>query len=153
MSARIKMTADREAALASNTPLTPESPAGLELEMGLNALVGQQDLLQDDIKRGRECLCKVQLELAERRASLEEWPTYEQRCGVSCLPHLTGAVVASRRIERFLKQWLGRRQKQLEEVERAIELSTRQNQQAPPAGASLAVPLHPVIECNVARAA
>ncbi len=99
----------------------------LELEMRWNTLLGQQDLLQEEIRRGTECLAQVRAELAENRALLEEWPTYEKRCGRNCLPCLTEAVWGNRRIERFLTGWLRRRRSQLAAVEKAISAFAREN--------------------------
>jgi hypothetical protein len=78
-----------------------------------NALLGQQDLLREEIRRGRECLKHAQAGLAESRRQLEEWPTYEKRCLQECLPSLIESVLANRRVERFLTGWLKRREHQL----------------------------------------
>ena len=100
-------------------------PTALELELRWNTLLGQKDLLRDEITRGKESLAQAQKELAESRSRLEEWPTYEERCGARCLPCLTESVADNRRIERFLNGWLARREKQLAVVDRAIALLAR----------------------------
>jgi hypothetical protein len=99
----------------------------LALEMQWNALLGQQDLLRDEIKRGKECLAHAQTELAGSRSLLEDWPAYERRCGENCLPSLTESVSVNERIERFLTGWLQRRQRQLVTVDQAINLFARQH--------------------------
>lgn len=95
-------------------------PGTVQREMQWNALLGQKDLLREDLKRGQECLNLARSELAENRSQLEEWPAYEGRCGGNCLPHLTESVAANRRVERFLTAWLRRRQDQLAAVEEAL---------------------------------
>jgi hypothetical protein len=95
-------------------------PTALELELRWNTLLGQEDLLREEIARGKQCLAQARKELADSRSRLEEWPTYEDRCGVHCLPCLTESVARNRRIERFLNGWLARRKKQLTEVEEAV---------------------------------
>ncbi len=108
-------------------PLTHKKrPTALEVELRWNALLGQQHLLQDEIKRGKECLAQAQTDLAQGRARLDEWPTYEQSCGGDCLPHLTEVVSANRRIERYLTAWLRRREGQLAVAERAIARFARE---------------------------
>jgi hypothetical protein len=95
--------------------------------MQWNALLGQEDLLREEITRGKECLAQAQKELAESRMLLEEWPAYEERCGRNCLPCLTDSVSGKRRIERFLTGWLKRRQEQLAAVDKAITLLAARN--------------------------
>ncbi len=101
------------------TPIVPESALARELQW--NSLLGQQDLLREEINRGKECLKMARTELAESQSRLEEWPAYERQCGVHCLPGLTGAAWANKRVERFLTGWLSRRQEQLAVVNEAIE--------------------------------
>jgi len=95
--------------------------------MRWNALLGQAELLRDEIKRGKECLAHAQTDLAESRSRLEEWPTYERQCGGNCLPCLTESVSVNNRIERFLTGWLKRRQGQLVAVDQAIDLFAAEN--------------------------
>jgi hypothetical protein len=96
-------------------------------EPELNALLGRRDLLREEIKRGKECLSRVQAELAERESRLEEWPTYETQCGVDCLPHLTASVSSGSRVVQFLTGWLSRRQVELAEVDQGLSLLARRH--------------------------
>ena len=98
----------------------------LEMEMQWNALLGQQDLLLEEIKRGEECLEQALAELADTTSRLEEWPSYEKSCGRNCLPCLTELVSSNRRIERFLTGWLRRRRAQLDSVTEAIRQMSRE---------------------------
>jgi hypothetical protein len=107
-----------------NQALQEPHQTALVLTMRWEALLGQQDLLREEIKRGTERLAQVRTALAERRLRLEEWPTYEQRCSAGCLPSLTEVVWADERLEQFLTAWLERRQKRLEAVDRAINCLT-----------------------------
>jgi hypothetical protein len=104
-----------------------EPPTALALEMRWNALLGQQDLLREEIKRGKESLRQAQTSLTERRSMLDEWPTYEKRCGTNCLPALTASVSADERIELFLTGWLERRQAELDTVTEAIAAFAREH--------------------------
>ena len=85
-----------------------------------NALRQQQDSLREEIKRGTECLRQAQSDLAERRARLENWTTYERHCGVDCLGHLTELVSSNERVTRFLNAWVERRTVELAGVERTL---------------------------------
>ena len=85
-----------------------------------HTLQGEETLLRDQILRGKECLVQVQRELAERQDLLEEWPTYETRCGVNCLPQLTESVPRNERVERFLSDWVQRREARLVAVQEAL---------------------------------
>ncbi len=96
----------------------PHTP--LELELQWNTLLGQQDLLREEIRRGEQYLEQAQAGVAEAGSLLEEWPSYEKSCGRNCLPCLTETALAGRRIERFLTNWLKRRRSQLRSVEQAI---------------------------------
>ena len=87
----------------------------------LRWLLGQEDRLRDEIQRGRECLDQASKRSAEQRAMLEEWPMYEYRCGVDCLPGLTTTLHIHRRVERFLRGWLRRREEQMAMVSRELE--------------------------------
>ncbi len=101
--------------------------AAPEWELRWSTLLGQQELLREEIKRGTECLAQVQAELAESRSRLEEWPTYEKRCGRNCLPSLTETVRVNRRVECFLTGWLKRRQAQFAAVEKASSVLAEEN--------------------------
>lgn len=121
-------------ASSNSKPAAPAKPAisaaphtSVALEMQWNALLGEQDLLREEIRRGKECLLQTQSELAESRSQLEEWPAYERRCGGHCLPRLTESVAANRRVERFLNGWLKRRQNQLAAVNEAIARYAKAN--------------------------
>jgi hypothetical protein len=118
------------------TPRVPELKAGarrkrsqedLGVEMRWNALLGQHELLREEIRRGKECLKSTQAELAESRLQLEEWPAYEKRCGERSLPGLTESVMANRRMERFLTGWLKRREHRLAAATDAIDRFAREN--------------------------
>lgn len=106
-----------EAVKSANNP----GHAGPSEDLRWHGLLGQQDLLRDEIQRGNECLQQVRKRLAESRSVLEDWPSYEERCGVNALPGLTESVLINKRIERFLASWLNRRQKQLTQVDQAIQ--------------------------------
>ena len=86
-----------------------------------NALLQQQDSLREEIKRGTECLRQAERDLAERRARLENWTTYERHCGVDCLGRLTELVSADERVARFLNGWVERRTVELAGVEKMLE--------------------------------
>jgi hypothetical protein len=105
-------------------------PTPLELELQWITLLGQQNLLQQEIQRGEECLQQVQAELAQMRSRLEEWPTYEKSCSRDCLPCLTEAAWSGRRMERFLEGWISRRERQLRTVTTAIARFARQHKPA-----------------------
>jgi hypothetical protein len=120
MSARIQMPATPRARKPRKEVNTKQHCTALELEMQWNTLLGQQDLLREEIKRGEECLEQAQAKVAEAGAWLEEWPTYEKSCGRNCLPCLTESAWTGRRIQRFLTSWLKRRRLQLRSVEQAI---------------------------------
>jgi hypothetical protein len=60
---------------------------------------------------------------------LEDWPKYEYRCGVDCLPELTETLQVQRRVERFLRGWLRRREEQMALV--SSELGRHADQQTP----------------------
>jgi hypothetical protein len=127
---------ERPAALRGAEPARSanqqERQTALTQEMRWNALLWQQDLLGEEIKRGKECLERAQTQLAESRSQLEEWPAYERRCGENYLPGLTESVSVNKRIERFLTGWLKRRQGQLVAVNQAIDLFNRTNDFGPP---------------------
>jgi hypothetical protein len=115
----------RRPTLASGAYRTIEdSPAGEEER--LIWLMGQEDRLRDEIKHGRECLDQARKRLAEQRTILEEWPRYEYRCGVDCLLELTETLQAQRRVERFLRGWLRRREEQMALVSRELERHAEQ---------------------------
>ncbi len=76
--------------------------------------------LKSEIKRGKEYLEKVRAELAEIREILEEWPTYELRCGKNPLGHFKESVLVNERVIGFLTGWLARREKRLQKVSRAV---------------------------------
>jgi hypothetical protein len=107
-------------------------PSAIAIEMQWNTLLGQQDLLREEIKSGQESLQQVQTILVQSQALLEDWPTYERRCGENCLPCLTELVASNKRIERFLNGWLKRRSQQLAEVDQAIKRFPRRNSSAQP---------------------
>ncbi len=123
----------------------------LQRKLHLQKLTEEKDLLRDHIKRGTEALDQARSVLAESRARLEAWPTYEQRCGVNCLPQLTETVLVNRRIQLFLTGWLKRHQRQLNAVEQAIRIFTHENlvseQQEVP------VPVRHQADCGLAQAA
>ena len=86
-----------------------------------NALLQQRDSLREEIKRGTECLRQAERDLAERRARLENWTTYERHCGVDCLGRLTELVSTDERVTRFLNGWVERRTVELAGVEKTLE--------------------------------
>lgn len=113
---------------SESKPAASAAPqASVALEMQWNALLGQEELLREEIRRGNECLAQARSELTESRSQLEEWPAFERRCGGHSLPRLTESVVANRRVERFLNAWLRQRQSRLEAVEEAIRRFTKEN--------------------------
>jgi hypothetical protein len=124
MSARIEMPATITGEAVPKLVTQREYQQALDRKLRLDKLHQDRENLRDDIKRGKECLDKAQQAVAESRVRLEEWRTYEQRCSLNCLPPLLESLLANRRVERFLKGWLRRQEKQLETVEQAISLFT-----------------------------
>ena len=98
-----------------------------DLETQWSALLQQQDALREEIKRGNDYLHQAEKDLAERKARLENWTSYEQQCGADCLGHLTHLVSTKERVTRFLNGWVERRSVELAGVERAIGLLTRRH--------------------------
>ena len=121
MSARMEASLSVEP--ANQQASRSERQTALELALELDALLRRQEPLWEDIKRGKECLDRVQRERAERESRLEERPTYERQCGADCLPHLTESVSSPRRVARFLNGWLARKQDQLTGLDQAISPS------------------------------
>lgn len=90
---------------------------GNQAETQWHALLGQQNLLEEKIRQGRECLAHAQAKLAESQSRLEDWPVFEQKCGNNCLPWLTESVCENQRVEQFLAKWLERREHELAEIQ------------------------------------
>ena len=153
MSARLEVPTTLNGASAVETA-QQQCQAAFELEAQLNRLLSQQEVLREEIRRGKQCMEHAQTELAERRSRLEDWPNYERDCGTNCLPHLTESVRANRRVERFLSGWIKRRQGQLDALDQTIARFARQHhfKQQP---AELVVPrrLRRRADCRLARAA
>jgi hypothetical protein len=126
MSVSIKAPGAMKADASPRQITASEFQHALDWELRINTLLGERELLREAIKRGAELLDQAQKELAQNRLQLEEWLTYEQRCGANCLPELTERVSGSRRIERFLTGWLKRQQRQLDAVEQTLRLVSQE---------------------------
>ena len=91
------------------------------------ASLERRELLQHDLKRGKECLDQVRTELASLRSRLEEWPTFERHCGVNPLADYVQEISAKERILEFLPHWIKRREQRLANLNRELEACARQN--------------------------
>ncbi len=97
-----------------------------ELDTRYHALLRQQEMLREEIKRGNECLRQAERDLNEQRSRLENWTTYEQHCGADCLSHLTEKVLATERVARFLNGWIERRNIEMTKAQRTLDELTGQ---------------------------
>jgi hypothetical protein len=78
------------------------------------------ELLRNHIKRGQECLEQVRTELAAARTELEDWPAYEQICGVNPLREYFQEIAAKEQIAKFLPGWLRRQENKLQNLKRKM---------------------------------
>jgi hypothetical protein len=101
--------------------------AALALQQQWTAWLAQREVLNGDIKRGRECLEHIDNELAGMRANLEDWAGYERICGRNPLLEYTQLLSAKERIEQFLPGWLKRREAQLHALNHLMEQCAKQN--------------------------
>ena len=101
--------------------------AAIALQTQWNAWLEERELLRGEIKRGKECLEQIKRDQAIARAGLEQWPEYEKVCGKNPLFQYTETLVINERIEKFLPDWLKRRQDRLDAIMREMEQCARQN--------------------------
>ncbi len=87
----------------------------------------RRDVLANEIRRGREVLNQVQEELATLRNGLEDWPGYERVCGVNPLPDYLQSIALKEGVRKFLPDWLGRREAQLQALDRRMKHCAKQN--------------------------
>lgn len=111
--------------------------SSMPLQEQWKAWSAKRDETRLDIKRGKECLEQVQLELSALRARLEEWRGYETICGTNPLPDYLQAIATKERIEQFLPGWLKRREEQLRALDRQLENYPRDGAEHSPDGAPL----------------
>lgn len=81
-----------------------------------DTLQQQQDLLHDEIERGREQLQRVQKELGDTQASLEQWNRYELISSAQPLDRLIQTMTLQEKTRQFLVDWLNRKQEKLAKV-------------------------------------
>ncbi len=101
--------------------------AALALQEQWNTWLAQRDLLRTEIKRGKECLEQIEKELAALRVRLEEWPSYERHCGVNPLLDYAQSISAKERLQKFLPDWIRRREQQLAALTGNLERCAKQN--------------------------
>ena len=97
----------------------------LALQEQWNSWLLQRELLREEIKRGRECLDQVREELRTLHLRLEDWPAYERECGKNPLFRFTQALSVNERVEKFLPNWLERRETQLKALSREMDLCAK----------------------------
>jgi len=81
-----------------------------------DSLQQQQNLLHDEIERGREQLQRVQKELVDTHASLEQWNRYELISSAQPLDRLIQTMTLQEKTRQFLVDWLNRKQEKLAKV-------------------------------------
>jgi len=101
--------------------------AALALQKRWETWLNERESLRDDIKRGTEYLDETRLAQKQALEGLERWSEYESLCGKNPLFHYTETMVINERIERFLPNWLNKREERLAKVMREMELCAREN--------------------------
>jgi hypothetical protein len=90
-----------------------------------DSLQNCRTLLREEIDHGREYLAKVRRECDEKRMLLEEWQVYEQACDRRPIDHLMESLLIQERVERFLSDWVRRREHKLAGVTQQIGVRER----------------------------
>ena len=99
----------------------------LALQEQWNKWLVEREVLREEIKRGKECLEQVREELAATRARLEDWAQYEKECGKNPLARYIQALGVNERLEKFLPEWITRREDKLASLGREMEFWGKEN--------------------------